>query len=93
SLSPRRADVRSLIISTHAALAAERQSETQRRKRVTPSTPQSHITRHFTVLILFYFSDLSSLNPNSRTRSTWLRGAYPTNDSGLVEFKTKYWAI
>ncbi|KAG8701518.1 hypothetical protein FRC08_004037 [Ceratobasidium sp. 394] len=31
-----------------------------------------------------------NLHVNKTDEMTWLRGAYPTNDEGVVEFKTKY---
>ncbi|CUA76186.1 hypothetical protein RSOLAG22IIIB_12099 [Rhizoctonia solani] len=35
-------------------------------------------------------SELENTTDNKTDELTWLRGAYPTNDQGLVEFKTKY---
>ncbi|KAG8762251.1 hypothetical protein FRC11_010287, partial [Ceratobasidium sp. 423] len=34
-------------------------------------------------------SELENTTDNKTDEFTWLRGAYPTNDNGLVEFKTK----
>ncbi|CAE6488155.1 unnamed protein product [Rhizoctonia solani] len=34
--------------------------------------------------------DLSNTTGRKTDELTWLRGAYPTNDNGMVEFKTKY---
>ncbi|KDN45317.1 hypothetical protein RSAG8_04904, partial [Rhizoctonia solani AG-8 WAC10335] len=72
----------SLITSSHAPLSTERQSETQWRKRCFPSpcapNHPSHLTRHFTLLIFFYSSDLEPqsllcgtiMRTHSRTWST-----------------------
>ncbi|KDN34881.1 hypothetical protein RSAG8_12068, partial [Rhizoctonia solani AG-8 WAC10335] len=35
-------------------------------------------------------SELENTTGDKTDELTWLRGAYPTNDNGLVEFKTKY---